>query len=116
MNAFDFSATAELYPSRAKGSRRQPIGYKRFECAAEAIRFAIEELPAESLVGAFLEVGEERFNGQEIQQLYQRPDYPLQRHENSAQRRQAISQDAARVIDLAPGAARKKRSRSARQS
>ena len=83
MTAFDFSAEAELFPSRARASRRQPVGYKRFEHASDAIRFAVEELPAESLIGAYLEVGEERFSGQDIRRLYDRPDYPLPRRETA---------------------------------
>ena len=55
------------------------MGYKRFTCAADAIRYAIEEMPAEFLAGAFLEVREERFDGPEIRRLYERPDYPLKR-------------------------------------
>jgi len=79
MEAFDFEAEAELFPTRSRSSRRQPIGYRRFARAADAIRYAIEELPAEFLVGAFLEINEQRFSDAEIRDLYDRVDYPLKR-------------------------------------
>ncbi len=74
---FDYDAAAELFPSRRQKSRRRPIGYKRFGHAADAIRFAIEELPPEFLLGACLEVDEERYNDQAIRHLYDSLDYPL---------------------------------------
>lgn len=77
MSAFDYNAEAELFPSRAV--RRQPVGYRRFARAADAIRFAIEELPAQALAGAWLEVDEERFDAADIRRLYEHADYPLQR-------------------------------------
>jgi hypothetical protein len=80
MSKFDYSAAAELYPSRSRGPRKQPVGYKRFEQAAEALRFAIEEMPSESLVGAYLEVDEGRFDADEMRALYESPDYPLPRN------------------------------------
>jgi hypothetical protein len=76
---FDYSTEAELYPTRSRKARRQPMGYRRFSRAADAIRFAIEELPADLLIGAYLEVDERRFDSSGIRQLYESPDYPLTR-------------------------------------
>ena len=77
---FDYGAAAEIYPSRARGSRRHPVGYKRFDSAAEALRFAIEQLPAEALVGAYLEIAEDRYDAREMRALYDAPGYPLPRN------------------------------------
>ena len=81
MSAFNYSSQAELFPTRNRKSRRQPLGYRRFDRAAEAIRFAIEELPSQSLAGAYLEVDEQRFDSVGIRRLYDRTDYPLARRE-----------------------------------
>ena len=78
LGAIDFNAPAELFPSRSRKTRR-PMSYRRFDTAAEAIRFAIEELPAPLLLGAFLEVDEIRFGGDDIRRLYDSPEYPLPR-------------------------------------
>ena len=75
---FDYGAPAELFPSRSKKGRGH-FAYKRFDTAAEALRFAVEEIPAPALLGAYLEVDEARFGLQEIQYLYDNAAYPLKR-------------------------------------
>ena len=83
MATVNYDAEAELFPPRGRKFGTSPMGYKRFDSAAEAIRFAIEELPAELLRGAYLEVEEDRFDGSAIRQLYESEAYPLQRHRKS---------------------------------
>ena len=77
MSAFDYDTPAELFPAKVRTGRR--IHYRRFDTAAEAIRFVIEELPAPLLAGAYLQVEDERFAGEEIRELYESAAYPLER-------------------------------------
>jgi hypothetical protein len=79
MAAFDYAAEAELFPPRSRMSKRQPVTYKRFGTAAEAIRYAMEELSPDLLLGAYLEVDEARFNCSGIRELYASAAYPLPR-------------------------------------
>ena len=59
----NYRAEAGLYHRVIGGSKTSaPLGYKRFRTAAGAIRFAIEQLPKKLLLGASLEVGDERYN------------------------------------------------------
>jgi hypothetical protein len=79
MAAFDYRTKAELFPARNRKAKRQFLGYRRFDHAADAIRFAIEELPPALLLGSYLEVDEERYDGKAIRSLYESADYPLAR-------------------------------------
>jgi hypothetical protein len=87
MAIFDYSSQAELSPTASEvelapirhRKTRQPIGYGRFARAADAIRFAIEELPPELLMAAQLKVADEQFNSDGIRRLYENVEYPLAR-------------------------------------
>lgn len=77
--SFDYAAPAEMFMARAKLARSPQIGYRRFKTAAEAIQFAVEEIPAPLLKGTIMEVREERFDHQCIRELYERATFPLAR-------------------------------------
>ncbi len=76
---FDYSREAELFLPRNRKYPRQRFGYRRFALAADAVRFAIEELPPELLIGAILEVDGERYGGEQIRRLYDGDDFSLLR-------------------------------------
>jgi hypothetical protein len=76
---FDYDTAAELFTSKGRAFKRQPLGYRRFARAADAIRFAIEDMPPQLLQTACLEVDEVRFDSQDIRRLYDSAAYPLAR-------------------------------------
>jgi hypothetical protein len=76
LNGFDYNAPAELFVTHAR-RRKGNVTYKRFDTAAEALRFAIEEIPAPALNGVYLEVDEARLGSHEIKFLYANAGYPL---------------------------------------
>jgi hypothetical protein len=106
MAPFDYGAEAELFSGAARPSRRQPVGYRRFASAAEALRFAIEELDPASLAGAALEVGDQRFDSHDMRRLYQASDYPLTRRPPTERRSNPQRGEPAR--GLGSGSAKKK--------
>ena len=80
MQSFDYMSSAELFPTRKRrrSAERQPAAEsRRFDTAAEAIRYAMEELEPALLEGAYLEVSEHVFDGVGIRNLYARDAYPL---------------------------------------
>ena len=78
VDRFDYNAPAELFPGRNRKSAKK-VSYRRFETAADAIRFAVEELPELLLLGACIEINEQRLNYKDIQALYASEQYPLEK-------------------------------------
>lgn len=94
---FDYTEAAELFtragmiaPPPADASAQEPsppvrtqrrkgITYRRFATGAEAIRFAIEDMPAAHLLASVLVVNGDRHEPQAIRALYASADYPLAR-------------------------------------
>jgi hypothetical protein len=76
---FDYGLPAELFAGKRRSARRQRLGCRRFPSAAEAIRFTVEDFPAVRTLGAWMQVGEERYDSEDIHRLYERNEYPLQR-------------------------------------
>ena len=68
-------------PLRARNAYRLQRPGRQFATAAEAIRYAVEDLRTSRAFGAWLQVGDERFNSSQIQRLYEANDYPLRKPE-----------------------------------
>lgn len=83
MAKFNYDAMAELFPSR-RYAKSQQAKYRRFDTAADAIRYVIEEMPGHWLTGSYLEVDEQRYEGAAIGALYEAADYPLPRAKTAA--------------------------------
>jgi hypothetical protein len=80
MDRFDYRAPAELFVGKNRLSARgSPMRYLRFPTSAEAIKYAVECLETSALLSAALVVGEDRFEGPEIQALYKGDRFPLSR-------------------------------------
>lgn len=77
--SFDYSSPAELYAFKKRRGSGPAMIFRRFETAATAIRYSIEELAPASLSGAILEVDEERYREKQIRKLYDASAYPLAR-------------------------------------
>jgi hypothetical protein len=79
MSQFDYDVPAELFMARRKGGPRQGMHYRRFNTAAEAIQFAVEEFPSLTALGAWMQIGDDRFDAEAISDLYRSSSYPLPR-------------------------------------
>ena len=94
MASFSYNTAAELFPAAIRKKKRAGFAYRRFDTAAAAVQFAIEELPADSLNGAYLQVDEARFDQSGIRTLYESQDFPLPRRPRAPEPAPASSEDA----------------------
>ena len=80
MTDFDYTAPAELFIGKGRGSSGgSHVTYRQFPTSAEAIKYAVETLEPVSLGSAALVVGEGRYNGAQIRELYAGTTYPFSR-------------------------------------
>lgn len=82
MAPVDYNASAEVFAIRQTGPKRH-MTHRRFSTTAEAVKFAVEELPPDAR--AVIEVDEDRFEGGTIRRMYDADDYPLARAEGRGQ-------------------------------
>ena len=77
--AFDYDAPAGVF-TRGNGRMRGAAArYRRFPTAAEALRYAVEHVPASLHPAVVMEVDGEDFDHRAIRQLYDSPAFPLAR-------------------------------------
>lgn len=77
MQQFNLSAPADFYYSGAR--RPHKVIYRKFARGAEAIRYAMEDMPQADLRGVVVESDEVRLGPVEIEELYWSASYPLAR-------------------------------------
>lgn len=72
---FDYNAPAGLF-TQSRHGRRSAAKYRRFGTAAEAIRYAMEEVPATLLPTITMEVGDETLDHRDVSRLYEDAGFP----------------------------------------
>ncbi len=82
-NEFDYAAPAGVFTQMRHGRRGGGAKYRRFETAAEAIRYAMEEVPAPLLPGITMEVGDDTLDHLAILKLYEDPRFPAPRQRSA---------------------------------
>ena len=83
MTRFNYDIPGELYSRKDKGKGRG-IEFRRFPTVAEAIRFAVEELPPLALRDCKIEVAGERLGSNDVRKLYDSNLFPLPKCKTSA--------------------------------
>ena len=83
INRLDYSSPADLFPSRRYAKSTQ-TRYRRFQSAAKAVQYVIEQMPEAWLNGTYIDIDGTRYEGPAIKALYEAPDYPLDRAKAAA--------------------------------
>jgi hypothetical protein len=81
MSKFNYDAPADLFPAPTRKIPKKGK-YRRFDTAADAIRYVVEELPAPMAHGTIIETENKRLAGDAIRALYDSDEYPLKRSLN----------------------------------
>jgi hypothetical protein len=79
MTDFNYKVPGEFYSRDGLRPGSKGLNYRRFDTVAEAIRFAMEDLPSAAVGSCMLEANGERFGARELRELYASPRYPLAR-------------------------------------
>ena len=75
--AVDYTSSAELFAVQRLG-RKQSLFYQRFDNTAEAMRFAVEDMPA-GAANIVLETEFGRYDAAAIAKIYGADEFPLAR-------------------------------------
>ena len=86
MTRFDYRLPGEIFIPKSSGMRRPGLTYRRFDTAAEAVRFAIETLTATALTACTVETDGKRLGSRELKVLYADARYPLARNATGQKR------------------------------
>jgi hypothetical protein len=79
MHANHYNMEASLYYAKSANFRQKALVVRRFAKAAEAIRYAVEDLAPALLKGCSLEINESYYFGPEIRPLYENRAFPMRR-------------------------------------
>jgi len=79
MEPNDYRIEAALFFFKTPRAKCKSLVFRRFPRAAEAIRYAVEELAPAAFSSCSLEVDDQHFYGREIRPLYDSAAYPLRR-------------------------------------
>lgn len=79
MDAQDYRMEAGLFFSKGESARSKSLIFRRFHRAADAVRYAVEELSPRVLASCSLEVNGLHYFGREIRPLYDSEAFPLRR-------------------------------------